>query len=62
MRLAGMAWTYEPDRIVGTGRFEVRVVDNERAAPRDVHGWMRIEAVPTEGIWKIRSLKHGTTE
>jgi len=60
LHLDRLAWIYRDDRIVGTGDFDARIVNVDRSF--EVRGWIRIEAVPVGGLWKIQRLQHGNRE
>jgi len=57
--LAALTWTIEPERIVGQGAFTVRLRTLGQGAEKSVQGWIRIEARPIGGDWKIARLLHG---
>ena len=60
--LAALTWTIEPERIVGQGAFTVRLRTLGPGAEKSVQGWIRIEARPIGGDWKIARLLHGNDQ
>lgn len=56
--LAALDWTVRADRIVGQGRFVVRLRPSGSTGMTRVQGWIRIEASARSG-WKIERLLHG---
>ncbi|MBS0576684.1 MAG: DnaJ domain-containing protein [Proteobacteria bacterium] len=60
--LAALTWTIEPERIVGQGAFTVRLRTLGQGAEKSVQGWIRIEARPIGGDWKIARLLHGNDQ
>jgi len=62
LRLEGLNWIIQPGRIVGNGRFVANIWHDGTRVPQLVNGWIRIEAVPSDGRWKIRRVEHRNAE
>lgn len=57
--LDALVWTIRPGRIVGVGPYVAYFRAQGGEGDRRVQGWIRIEAVPMKGGWKIQRLLHG---
>lgn len=62
LRWQPVSWDLRPDRIVGVGPFDARIVRKGDLFAYEVRGWMRIEAVPVGGVWKIQRIQHGNSQ